>query len=234
MTALTRTRLYVMVSLLLSASAAWGQFNDHIHGDAVSCKDIPYDKRGTVEFGYHIHGNVTARACGVNGAATSKSYANVGPPRTFGTVTTTTAKGGDLADTSSLSTDTAVLTPPSGWTGGPVPVKLKTSFTFSIEGATSVTPGTWALEWYIDSELKKEEDSFSNGNGKLNVAFPFDVEPDTRGDYYFLVQVTADTDAIAGPTGAPSVSIHTDSIDFELPQGWTCQWQSNGVSCDAP
>jgi hypothetical protein len=238
MAALTKIRLYVTVSLLLSASTAWGQlkdqiFNDHIHGDAVSCTDKSYSKRGGTVQGYYIHDKVTAPVCGFNGAATSKSSATVGPPAITGEVETTTAKSGDEAGSTSQSTDAVELTPPSGWTGGPVTVELRTSYTFSIEGATSVTPGVWDLEWYIDDELKKEEGSFSNGNGKLNLDFSFDVE-DSGGGYGFGVQVVGETDAIAGPTSAPSVSIHTSFIDFVLPQGWKCRWASNGASCDAP
>jgi hypothetical protein len=232
MTALTKIRLYMLAGLLLSASAVWGQ-SDHIHGDAVSCTIKSYDKHGGTVQGYYIRGAVTAPPCGLNGAATSKSSATIGPPAITGNAVTTTAKSGDGADSTSLSTDYVVLTPPSGWTGGPVTVKLKTSYTFSVKGATSTTPGTYSIDWLIDNEVEKTESSASNGNGTLNIAFPIVVVPD-KGFYSFEVGVIGDTDAIAGPNSAASVSIKTSFIDFVLPQGWTCSWASNGASCDAP
>jgi hypothetical protein len=92
MTALTKIRLYMLAGLLLPASVASGQSHDRIQGDAVSCTTKSYDKHGGTVQGYYIRGTVRAPACGLNGAATSKSSATVGPPAITGNSVTTTAK----------------------------------------------------------------------------------------------------------------------------------------------
>lgn len=236
MTALTKIRLHMLAGLLLSASATWGQqlFSDHITGDALSCATPKsYNKRGATIQGYYIHDIVTAPACGFNGAATAKSSATVGPPAITGLSVTTAAKGGDIAAVSAISTDEAILTPPSGWTG-PVTVKLETSYTFSVKGGTSTTPGAFSIDWVIDDVLEKTVSSTSNGNGTLNVSFPIVVDPRGDGAYEISVSVDGVTDTIAGPKGGPSASFKTSFIDFGLPKGWTCSWASNRASCEAP
>ena len=234
MTALTKIRLYMLFAgLLLSASAILAQdFGDTVQGYAVSCQFVPYKEVGTKANSYSIKDGAKAKACTALGAATAGSAALVGYPTFIANVTTTTAKKGDVASASGNSFDTAILTPPSGWKGGFVSVTLKTSYKFNIKNSRPTTPGLFNINWSIDDVRMHKVGSDTNGNGTLNVSFPFEVEPTIDGTYKFKVGVDGDAGAVAGGN-APLASVQTNGIKFVLPaKTWQCAWASNQAPCN--
>ena len=235
MTALTEIRLYMFAGLLLSASATWAQvlFGDTVEGYAFGCKFAIYSKVGTVANGYSIKDGAKSKACKPLGAATAGSAALVGYPSVIASVTTTTAQSGDTALAHGDSFDTAILTPPSDWKGGDVSVKLKTSYKFNIENSRRITPGIVDITWSINDVHMHLVDSITNGNGTLNVSFPFEIKPNVAGTYKFKVGVHGDAGAIASRRNAPSASVQTNGIKFALPdKNWKCEWASNQAPCN--
>lgn len=236
MSALTKTRWYIFAGLLLSASATWGQalFADHVIGDASSCVTKHYHKAGTPVPGYFVKGSTTANACGLNGTATAKSTASVGPPNVSASAITAKAKSGDVAVSDGNSFDTAILTPPSGWAGGPVSVILKTSYRFNVKNVTVTAPGALIINWYIEDQVVQHVATATNGNGEVNVSVPLEIEPNANGTYEFKVTVEGEAGATASSTGGPSVSLSTGYITFVLPdKNWKCVYASNALAtCD--
>jgi hypothetical protein len=228
-----RRLLVAQVFVLLCASAAWGQltFGDQIRGIATSCKaPVQYNDHGSVHGGYDIHNKKTAPRCSGLGPATAESSASVGPP--FLTSNTTAAKSVVAsAETANRSWDWALLTPPSDWNGS-VPVTLKSSYTFSVQGATNTTrPAGFAIQWYIDSAIRREAQKFRNGHATYPVKFDFDVPPSDTGTYEFEVTIAGATEASANRYGGSSASFSTSFMYFVLPKGWTCKWLSDGDAC---
>ena len=206
MTALAKIRLYMLFAgLLLSASATWAQelFGDGVNGYAVSCQLVKYKKVGTVANDYSIRDGTKAKACKALGAATAGSAALVGYPAFIASVATTTANDGDVADAFGYSFDTAILTPPSDWKGGNVSLTLKTSYKFNIENSRRRTPGNFNITWSIDDLRMHVVDSSTDGNGKLNVSIPFEIEPSVDGTYQFKVGVDGNAGAVAGRSTPP-------------------------------
>jgi hypothetical protein len=220
----------LLAGLLLYASASWGQeFGDHITGAALSCKEVSYNISGNVDTGYYIHTKKTAPLCSGLGPATAQSEAKVGPPALSSS--TTAAKSNEAeASSDNVSHDTAILTPPSGWKGS-VPVTLRSSYTFSVQGASETSPANFVIEWFIDSALKKSEKVEEDGHGTPNFKFAFDVLPNDIGSYEFVVQITGSSSATGFLNGGSSASFSTNLIDFVLPEGWTCTWLSTGEAC---
>jgi len=235
MTALTKIRLYMFAGLLLSASATWAQvlFGDSVSGLVRGCHFVPYSKVGTEANDYSIKDGATSKACKPLGAATAGSAALVGYPAFIANVTTTTAQSGDTAVANGNSFDTAILTPPSGWKGGNVSVTLKTSYKFSVKNSRLITPGVVKITWSINDVNMHLVDTFTNGQGTLNVSFPFKIKPRVDGTYQFKVGVDGAAGAIAEKRNAPSASVQTNGIKFKLPgKNWKCTWASNQAQCN--
>jgi hypothetical protein len=235
MTTLTKLRVYMFAGLLLSASATWAQalFGDLVDGYARGCQFVLYSKVGTKANGYSITRVAMAKACKPLGAATAGSAALVGYPAFIAFATTTTAKGGDAALANGDSFDTAILTPPSDWKGGNVSVTLKTSYKFSVKNSTRTRPGVVDITWSINDVHKHLVGTNTNGQGTLNVSFPFEIGPNHDGAYRFKVEVNGDAGAIAAGRNAASASVQTNGIKFVLPdKDWKCAWASNQGSCN--
>jgi hypothetical protein len=229
-----RRLLAAQVLVPLSASAAWGQqaFSDHIQGYALACKYVPYNISGSANNHYYPHTTVRSPRCGGLGPTTAGSSATVGPPTLSGSATATksTAAVGPSVTT---SFDKAILTPPSGWNGS-VPVTLKSSYTFKVQGASAPSTAGFSILWYIDSVLKKSEKVTTDGHGTLNFSFEFEVQPTGTG-YDFVVRMDGGSGASAmRKSGSSSASFSTSFIDFVLPKGWTSKWLSNGATCLPP
>jgi hypothetical protein len=218
-----KLHLHILALLFACTSAAWGQqlFGDLIQGSALVCTESQYNKSGSTKHGYDLTGKAFS-SCKL-GSARASNTAHVGPPVFSATSSTTYKKGGaPIAAAIGSSYEEVILTPPEGYKGDSVEVKLKSAYEFNVAGVGGTAAGEYDICWIVDDTNEHCMQSTSNGNGTQKVDFNFTVTK-ADGEFGFRLQVSGSAESGYGA----SASVKAYDTLLKLPSGWAWDWASD-------
>jgi hypothetical protein len=217
-----RWSAYVLASLLLCSSAAWGQklkFGDQVIGEAIACAKKSYTDTGSKANHYIVEGSAET-SCDTLGSAKAASGAVTGPPQVVAQVETAFGKdGAGYGVAQGVTHDTAVLTPPGGFKGTKVAVVIKTGYIYEIKDAKN-EDASWYIGWYVNGKEIRKAQATSNGGGNVKINLHFSV-PKVYSRFQFLLTIGITAGA---STGAFAAANTTPSVDLVLPKGWRYTW----------
>jgi hypothetical protein len=237
MTSLRKIPLYLVAALLLGTLPAWGQalFEDDIEGTAFACKETSYNESGNIQTGYKIQDQTADNKC-ENGSSMAKSNAQIAPPLVgAGATSNPNGKENVFASGTATSMDTAILTPPDGFTGNQVKVVVKSKYKFKV--VSIAQNGSYAITWVVKGGANcgqaHEVSSDEDGEGTQTLAFDCKV-PKVNSGFQLPLEIDAATSAAYGSSASCSVV----KVNLEFHQaGWNYKWASqstdNGELSDA-